>query len=69
MLHAWALNPNWRKVLQILRENKLYAKLDKCEFWLKEVVFLEHVVSVEEIFIDLRKVMVFLKWKRPTNVM
>jgi hypothetical protein len=55
VLHAWALKPNLRKVLQILRENKLYAKLDKCEFWLKEVVFLEHVVSVEEIFIDLRR--------------
>jgi hypothetical protein len=68
VLHAWALNPNWRKVLQILRENKLYAKLDKCEFWLKKVVFLEHVISVEEIFIDLREVVVFLKWKRPINV-
>jgi hypothetical protein len=38
-------------------------------FGLKKWYFLEHVVSVEEIFIDLRKVMVFLKWKRPTNVM
>ena len=28
-----------RVVLHILRENQLYAKLDKCEFWLKEVVF------------------------------
>jgi len=28
-----------RVVLQTLRENQLYAKLDKCEFWLKEVVF------------------------------
>jgi hypothetical protein len=34
-----------RKVLEILRENKLYAKLDKCEFWLKEVIFLGHVVT------------------------
>lgn len=54
--------------LQILRENKVYAKLDKCEFWLKEVVFLKHVIFVEGIFIDPRKVEVFLKWERPTNV-
>jgi hypothetical protein len=29
-----------RIVLQTVRENQLYAKLNKCEFWLKEVVFL-----------------------------
>ena len=32
-------------VLQILREKKLYAKLSKYEFWIKEVKFLGHVVS------------------------
>ena len=34
-------------VLQTLREKKLYAKLSKCEFWLKEVSFLGHIVSAE----------------------
>jgi len=29
-----------RNVLQTVRKNQLYAKLDKCEFWLKEIVFL-----------------------------
>jgi hypothetical protein len=41
-----------RVVLQTLRENRLYAKLDKCEFWLKKVVFLGHVISAEGIFVD-----------------
>ena len=45
-----------RVVLQTLRENKLYAKLNKCEFWLKEVVFLGHVISAEGIFMDPKKV-------------
>ena len=31
-------------VLQTLREKKLYAKLRKCDFWLKEVSFLENCV-------------------------
>jgi hypothetical protein len=57
-----------RVVLQTLRENQLYAKLDKCEFWLKEVVFLGHVISAEGIFVDPRKVDAVLKWERPTNV-
>ena len=57
-----------RVVLQTLRENRLYAKLDKCEFWLKEVVCLGHVISTEGIFMDPKKVEVVLKWERPTNV-
>jgi len=57
-----------RVVLQTLRENQLYAKLDKCEFWLQEVVFLGHVISAEGILVDPRKVEAILKWERPTNV-
>ena len=34
-----------RIVLSVLKEKKLYAKLSKCEFWLKEVSFLGHVIS------------------------
>ena len=57
-----------RKVLEILRENKLYAKLDKCEFWLKEVIFLGHVISAGGICVDPGKVEAVLKWEKPTNV-
>ena len=32
-------------VLEKLREHQLYAKFSKCEFWLKEVGFLGHVIS------------------------
>jgi hypothetical protein len=41
-----------RLVLQKLREHKLYAKQSKCEFWLKEVSFLGHVVSNSGISVD-----------------
>ncbi|KAL0536694.1 hypothetical protein IC582_025654 [Cucumis melo] len=33
------------QVLETLRANKLYAKFSKCEFWLKNVTFLGHVVT------------------------
>ena len=36
-----------RIVLEIPRENELYAKLGKCEFWLSKVAFLGYVVSHE----------------------
>jgi hypothetical protein len=45
-----------RLVLQKLREHQLYAKQSKYEFWLKEVSFLGHVVSNEEISVDPSKV-------------
>ena len=32
------------QVLETLRANKLYAKFSKCEFWLKHMSFLVHVV-------------------------
>jgi hypothetical protein len=43
-------------VLQWLREHQLYAKFNKCEFWIKEVLFLGHVVSPEGITVDPGKV-------------
>jgi hypothetical protein len=34
-----------RLVLQKLRDRRLYVKRSKCEFWLKQVAFLGHIVS------------------------
>jgi hypothetical protein len=56
-----------RLVLQKLREHKLYAKRSKCEFWLKEVSFLGHVVSNGGIAVDPSKVQDVLNWKAPVN--
>jgi len=57
-----------RLVLQKLREHKLYAKRSKCEFWLKEVSFLGHVVSNGGIAMDPSKVKDVLDWKPPIDV-
>ena len=43
-------------VLQTLREKKLYAKHSKCDFWLKEVSFLGHIVSSDGIRVDPTKI-------------
>nr|XP_034908287.1 uncharacterized protein LOC118044188 [Populus alba] len=57
-----------RRTLQALRDHQLYAKLSKCEFWLKRVMFLGHVISAEGVFVDPQKVEAVLKWERPTSV-
>jgi hypothetical protein len=41
-----------RIILQRLREHQLYAKFSKCTFWLKEVPFLGHVISVDGMVVD-----------------
>ena len=50
-----------REVLHTPREHRLYAKLNKCEFWLKEVIFLGHVILAKGILVDPRKVEAVLK--------
>ncbi|KAD3336115.1 hypothetical protein E3N88_31634 [Mikania micrantha] len=60
-----------REVLEILRREKLYAKFSKCAFWLREVQFLGHVISPEDIMVDPAKVEAVMKWsppKTPTEV-
>ena len=55
-------------VLEKLREHQLYAKFSKCEFWLKEVGFLGHVISGEGIAVDPTKVQSVTEWLAPTSV-
>ncbi|KAL0546890.1 hypothetical protein IC582_016808 [Cucumis melo] len=57
-----------RMVLQTLRDNKLYAKFSKCEFWLKQVSFLGHVVSKVGVSVDPAKIEAVTGWTRPSTV-
>nr|GEZ98354.1 putative reverse transcriptase domain-containing protein [Tanacetum cinerariifolium] len=43
-----------RLVLKLLKNEELYAKFSKCEFWLQEVQFLGHVVNQSGIQVDPR---------------
>jgi hypothetical protein len=54
--------------LQKLRENRLYVKLSKCEFWIKQVAFWGHVTSKEGISVDPSKVQDVLSWNASMSV-
>ncbi|KAL4020587.1 hypothetical protein IC575_019368 [Cucumis melo] len=56
------------QVLETLRANRLYAKFSKCEFWLKKVSFLGHVVSSEGVSVDPAKIEAVTIWPRPSTV-
>jgi hypothetical protein len=57
-----------RLVLQKLRDNQLYAKFSKCEFWISEVPFLRHIISNGGISVDPAKVKEIMEWRVPTEI-
>ncbi|GJU13558.1 putative reverse transcriptase domain-containing protein [Tanacetum coccineum] len=56
-----------KTILDLLKTEKLYAKFSKCEFWLKEVQFLGHVVNRDGIHVDPSKVESVKNWKTPES--
>ncbi|KAH0730058.1 hypothetical protein KY289_001246 [Solanum tuberosum] len=61
-------NHHLRIVLQNFRDQRLYAKFLKCEFWLESVAFFAHVVSKEGIRVDPAKIEAIRDWHRPTSI-
>ena len=57
-----------RKVLQRLRENNLYVKLEKCAFNVESVSFLGFVLSPAGVTMDAQKVQAVTDWKSPSTV-
>ena len=55
-------------VLLILRQNKLYAKIDKCDFFKKEIFYLGHRISREGLSFDLDRIQEVLDWPVPQTV-
>nr|GEZ74789.1 hypothetical protein [Tanacetum cinerariifolium] len=52
-------------ILKLFKEEELYAKFLKCEFWLSKVQFLGHVIDCEGIHIDPAKIEAIKDWESP----
>ncbi|KAI3726792.1 hypothetical protein L1987_66598 [Smallanthus sonchifolius] len=52
-------------ILELLKKEQLYAKFSKCEFWLREVQFLGHVINDKGIHVDPSKVEAVKNWNAP----
>ncbi|GJU74852.1 putative reverse transcriptase domain-containing protein [Tanacetum coccineum] len=58
-------------ILNLLKNEELYAKFSKCEFWLSKVQFLGHVIDSEGIHVDPAKIEAIKDWaspKTPTEI-
>jgi hypothetical protein len=56
------------KVLQLLKEKKIYAKPSRCLFGVKEVEYLGHIVSHEGVKVDPNKINAILDWLIPKTL-
>ncbi|GKE99813.1 hypothetical protein Tco_0023164 [Tanacetum coccineum] len=52
-------------VLELLKKERLYAKFSKCEFWLRELQFLRHVINGDGIHVDPSKIEAVKNWEAP----
>jgi transposase InsO family protein len=55
-------------VLQLLKEQQLYAKPSKCFFGVKEVEYLGHIVSHEGVKVDPNKIKAMMDWPIPKTL-
>ena len=44
------------ETLSILEEQSLYAKMSKCEFGMKEMLYLGHIINAEGVQVDMDKI-------------
>jgi len=56
------------QVLQRLRQNKLFVKLSKCEFFKSQIQYLGHIVGQNGIAPDPNKIKAVAEWATPTTV-
>jgi mevalonate kinase len=56
-----------RFVLKRLRKYKLFAKLSKCDFDLKEIDYLKFIVEINNIRMNLAKIAIIKKWIESTT--
>ncbi|GKD61391.1 putative reverse transcriptase domain-containing protein [Tanacetum coccineum] len=50
-------------VLELLKKERLYAKFSKCEFWLRKVQFLGHVINGDGIHVNPSKIEAIKNWE------
>ncbi|GJU74513.1 reverse transcriptase domain-containing protein [Tanacetum coccineum] len=54
-----------RIILELLKKEKLYAKFSKCDFWIRIVQFLGHLIDSQGLHVDPAKIEAFMNWTSP----
>jgi hypothetical protein len=54
-------------ILKLLKDEQLYAKFSKCEFWIRKVQLLGHVIDSKGLHMDPANIEAIEKWATPVN--
>ncbi|XP_073500291.1 uncharacterized protein [Phyllobates terribilis] len=71
LIYSPDLESHWRsvrEVLQLLMDNSLFAKLEKCEFAVQRISFLGYIISSKGFEMDPVKVQAVQEWPRPIGL-
>ncbi|GJR51727.1 putative reverse transcriptase domain-containing protein [Tanacetum coccineum] len=52
-------------ILELLKKEELYTKFSKCEFWIRKVQFLRHVIDSQGIHVDPAEIEAIKDWATP----
>ncbi|GJR87388.1 putative reverse transcriptase domain-containing protein [Tanacetum coccineum] len=56
-----------RIILELIKREKLYAKFSKCDFWIRIVQFLRHLIDSQELHVNPAKIEGVKNWTSPTT--
>ncbi|GJR38039.1 putative reverse transcriptase domain-containing protein [Tanacetum coccineum] len=56
-----------RIILELLKKEKLYAKFSKCDFWIRIMQFLRHLIDSQGLHVDPAKIEAVKNWTSPTT--
>ncbi|GJW04909.1 putative reverse transcriptase domain-containing protein [Tanacetum coccineum] len=56
-----------RIILELLKKEKLYAKFSNCDFWIRIVQFLRHLIDSQGLHVDPAKIEADKNWASPTT--
>ncbi|GKF36858.1 putative reverse transcriptase domain-containing protein [Tanacetum coccineum] len=56
-----------RIILELPKKENLYAKFSKCDFWIRIVQFLRHLIDTQGLHVDPAKIKAVKNWTSPTT--
>ena len=59
---------NLDEVLRILEEHLLYTKMSKCEFGMKGMLYIAHIISAEGVQVHIEKIRAIRDWPMPKTI-
>ena len=71
LIYSWSWKEHMRhldEVLRIMEAQSLYAKESKCEFGMKKLLYLHHIISAQGVLVHQENIITIMDWPTPRNM-